>query len=47
MRGALSHLPEPQRIAIDLAFFRGLTQIEIAARLAVPLGQSKPESAAD
>ncbi|MGI8819553.1 MAG: sigma-70 family RNA polymerase sigma factor [Chthoniobacterales bacterium] len=41
IRGALSQLPEAQRAAIDLAFFRGLTQMEISTQLAVPLGTIK------
>ena len=38
---AVSQLPEAQRNAIDLAFFRGLTQTEISAKLGTPLGTIK------
>lgn len=41
VRGALAQLPPPQRIALELAYFEGLSQSEIAARLNEPLGTIK------
>ncbi|HEU4993960.1 MAG TPA: sigma-70 family RNA polymerase sigma factor [Gemmatimonadaceae bacterium] len=38
---ALGALPEPQRVAVELAFFEGLSQTEIAERLSEPLGTIK------
>ncbi|HWO47083.1 MAG TPA: sigma-70 family RNA polymerase sigma factor, partial [Solirubrobacterales bacterium] len=38
VRGALAELPPPQRLALELAYFEGLSQSEIAAKLNQPLG---------
>jgi RNA polymerase sigma-70 factor, ECF subfamily len=41
LRGALASLSAPQREAVELAFFDGLTQAEIAQRLDTPIGTIK------
>ena len=41
VQGALQTLPEQQRIALELAYFRGMSHTEIAAALGQPLGTVK------
>jgi RNA polymerase sigma-70 factor (ECF subfamily) len=41
MNSAMANLPETQRKVLELAYFDGLTQTEIAERLAEPLGTIK------
>ncbi len=38
---AVGALPAEQRVALELAFFSGLTHVEVAQRLAAPLGTIK------
>jgi RNA polymerase sigma factor (sigma-70 family) len=45
VRAALSALPRPQREAIALAYYGGLSQREIAERLQVPIGTIKARTA--
>ncbi len=41
IRGELSAMPAPQRSALEMAYFEGLTHTEIAARTGEPLGTIK------
>ena len=41
VRAAMASLPEPQHVALELAFFRGLTHVEVAESLGIPLGTAK------
>lgn len=41
VRGALDVLPEEQKQVVDMAYFQGLTHVEIADGLGLPLGTVK------
>jgi RNA polymerase sigma factor (sigma-70 family) len=45
IRAGLATLPAEQRIVIELAYFGDCTQVEIAARLGIPLGTVKARMA--
>ncbi len=46
VRGALESLPPEQRQVIDLAYFKGLTQSQVAVETGVPLGTVKSRTLA-
>jgi RNA polymerase sigma-70 factor (ECF subfamily) len=41
VQGALKQLPDPQREALELAYYGGFTQAELAERLGQPIGTIK------
>ena len=41
VRGEMSHLPPGQHRVLELAFYGGMTQSEIAKALSIPLGTVK------
>jgi RNA polymerase sigma-70 factor (ECF subfamily) len=41
VRGALEAMPPPQRSALEMAYFEGLTHVEIAEKTGEPLGTIK------
>lgn len=41
VRAAIEELPPAQREALELAFFEGLTHVEVSDRLGIPLGTAK------
>ena len=41
VRGVLGSMPAPQRAALEMAYFEGLTHTEIAAKTGEPLGTIK------
>lgn len=41
VRSALAEIPEDQRQVIELAYYSGLTYVEVAARMSIPVGTVK------
>lgn len=46
VRAAIGTLPQEQRLVIELAYFGGLTQMEVAERAGIPLGTVKSRTLA-
>jgi RNA polymerase sigma factor (sigma-70 family) len=46
VRTALQTLPPEQRQVLELAYFRGMTQVEIAAKVGIPIGTVKTRTLA-
>lgn len=44
VRDAMSQLPESERLILEIAYYEGLSQSEIAKRLDIPLGTVKTRS---
>lgn len=44
LRAAMARLPDHERLVLELGYFEGLTQVEIAERLGTPLGTVKSRS---
>jgi RNA polymerase sigma-70 factor (ECF subfamily) len=42
----MTELPDPQRQVLEMAYFDGKTQVQIAAELAIPLGTVKTRTLA-
>ena len=46
VREAMTELPDPQRQVLEMAYFDGKTQVQIAEELAIPLGTVKTRTLA-
>jgi RNA polymerase sigma-70 factor (ECF subfamily) len=41
VRAAVGRIPEDQRVTVEMAYFKGMTHVEIAEAMGVPLGTVK------